>query len=380
MDSLHIGSDELEYIQTEKVSLTIKEPAAHPSSQGMAYPEIESSCNDDYHLSLKGCDAPSVKTVSGGDWSGIYTTLPLFFEQQRYELIIEAEEGHKVAFWHDNLNIRNKVTQTGRRHNILSGVINFGNEIGLSDLVIQVDDANYLRLVIEVYPSKISYKEDYQAIVEDVTREIYNVIFDILKKTYENYRQGDRISSSPVEFFAVIQKIYGDFIKAADMILAQPHHVLETTHEVLPVHKVRRIDSNTLHWIEKHPEQARLTDSRVSVAKALAVKKQVTYDTKENRLTKYILKSIVKKLRSFKRNYLHLQRQEDKAVIIKIDEMIKGLDRRSNTSFLKEVSGHETSSECLLCSPWLLDIETFTSTISCCLEGYPSVEMYSIFP
>ena len=74
-----------------------------------------------------------------------------------------------------------------------------------------------------------------------MTREIYNVVFDFLKKTYVNYRQGDRVSS-PVEFFAVIQKIYGDFIKAADMILAQPHHVLETTHAVLPGHKVRRID------------------------------------------------------------------------------------------------------------------------------------------
>lgn len=38
--------------------------------------------------------------------------------------------------------------------------------------------------MVEVYPSKISYKEDYQAIVADVTAEIYNVIFDFLKATY----------------------------------------------------------------------------------------------------------------------------------------------------------------------------------------------------
>lgn len=44
---------------------------------------------------MKECDAPGVKTVSGGDWSGIYTIIPLFFEQQRYEMIIGAEEGHK---------------------------------------------------------------------------------------------------------------------------------------------------------------------------------------------------------------------------------------------------------------------------------------------
>lgn len=348
MASLHTGSDELVYIQTDKVSLTIKGPAAHPSFQGATYLEGNStlrvSCDDDYILSLKGRDVPGTKVVSGSTWSGIYTVFPLFFEQQRYELIIEAEDGHKVAFWHDNLNIRNKVTQTGRRHEILSGVINFGNEIGLSDLVIQVDGVNYLRLVIEVYPSKISYKEDYQAIVEDVTKEVYNVVFDFLKKTYLGYQQSDRVNSSPVEFFAVIYKIYNDFIKAADMILTQPHHVLETTHEVLSGHKVNRIDVRTLRWIEKHPEQAKVDNGKISVAKALAVKKQVTYDTKENRLTKYILQSTAKKLQSFKRNYLHLQRREDKAVIAQIDEMIKGLDRRSNASFLKDVSAYESSS------------------------------------
>ena len=87
--------------------------------------------------------------------------------------MIEANGDHEIAFWHDNLNVRNKVTRVGRNSRILSGVINFGNEIGLSDLVVQVDGSNYLRLTIEVFPTKISYKDDYKAIVEDVTREVY---------------------------------------------------------------------------------------------------------------------------------------------------------------------------------------------------------------
>lgn len=68
----------------------------------------------------------------------------MFYEQQQYEIVIEAVDGHKVAFWHDNLNVRNKVTRASRNHEILSGVINFGNEIGFSDLVIQIDGVNYL--------------------------------------------------------------------------------------------------------------------------------------------------------------------------------------------------------------------------------------------
>ena len=348
MDLLHTGSDELVYIQTDKVSVTIKGRAAHPNFQGIEYTEQDSMlkvfCDDTFDLDLKGIPHSGAVSSNGHTHSGMYTIPPMFYEQQRYELIIEAVGDHNIAFWHDNMNIRNKVTRVGRSDKILSGVINFGNEIGLSDLVIQVDGNSYLRLVIEVFPTKISYKDDYKAIVEDVTREVYNVVFDFLKKTYLGYQQSDKVNSSPVEFFAVIRKIYKDFLKAADMILAQPHHLLETTHEVLPGHKVKRVDNRGLRWIEKHPDQAKLTNGHVAVAKALAVKKQVTYDTKENRLTKYILQTTVKRLESFKRNYLNLQRQEDQAIVAQIDDMIKNLNRRSNTSFLANVGAHESSS------------------------------------
>lgn len=348
MDSLHTGSDELVYIQTDKVNVTIKGPAAHPNNQGVEYQEGDSAfkvyCCEMYDISLKGCANTGAMASSGGIWSGIYTVLPMFFEQQRYEIIIEATDKHSIGFWHDNLNIRNKVTQVGRSSKILSGVINFGNEIGLSDLVIQVDGSNFLRLTIEVFPTKISYKDDYKAIVGDVTKEVYNVVFDFLKKTYLGYRQSDHINSSPVEFFAVIQNIFNDFMKAADMILSQPHHLLETTHEIMPGHKIKRADNRSLRWVERHPDQAIISEGNVLVSKALAVKKQVTYDTKENRLTKYILLSTAKKLESFKRNYLHLQRAEDREVIDHIDDMIKNLNRRSNTSFLANVGAHESSS------------------------------------
>ena len=347
MGLLLTGSDELVYIRTEKVNLTIKGPAAHPSFQGVEYREGDSefkvSCSDDYEISLKGCADAGATMVVGDVHSGIYTVFPLFFEQQRYEIVIEANGDDTIAFWHDNLNIRNKVTRVGRNSKILSGVINFGNEIGLSDLVVQVDGSNYLRLTIEVFPTKIGYKDDYKAIVEDVTREVYSIVFDFLKKTYLGYQQSDHVNSSPVEFFAVIRHIFADFMKAADMILAQPHHLLETSHEVLPSHKIKRIDNRGLRWIENHPDLAKRGNGRVLVSKALAVKKQITYDTKENRLTKYILQTTAKKLESFKANYLNLQRSEDATVVAQIDDMIRNLNRRSNASFLANVGTHESS-------------------------------------
>lgn len=348
MASLHTGSDELVYIQTDKVSVTIKGQASHPNNQGAEYSEKDSFlkvlCNEFYEINLKGDSELVSRQVIGTACLGEYRTVPLFYEQQRYEIVIESFGGSTVEFWHDNYNVRKKVTSVGRSERILSGVINFGNEIGMSDLIVRVNGIDYLRIVIEVFPSKISYKNDYKAIVADVTAEVYNIIFDLLKKTYLGYRQNDRIGNSPVEFLAVISKIYWDFIRAADMILQQPHHELETIHEVFPSHKIKSTDVRTIRWIEKHPAHIARLGKGLAVDKALAVKKRVNYDTKENRLTKYILQSTAKKLIGFKQNYMRLQRENDSALISQIDSMIQGITRRCNSGFLASVNAYEAPS------------------------------------
>ena len=85
-------------------------------------------------------------------------------------------------------------------------------------------------------------------------------------------------------------------------------------------------------------------DGCILVERTLGVKRQVTYNTKENQLTKYILQSTARKLESFKKNYMRLQRKEDQAVIDKIDSMTEELNRRCTTTFLAEVHAKEVSS------------------------------------
>lgn len=334
-------SDELVYFQTDLLTVTIKGTASHPAFPGVEFKEKESllqiACDDPFEISLSG-DAETLSTQSLGRASfGTYRLQPLFFEQQRYEIIIEPEEGHKVEFWHENYNIRKNVTPVGRKSDMLSGVINFGNEIGMSDLVVLVDGKSYLKLTMEIFPSKIGYKDDYKAIVADVTAEVYNLVFDFLKKTYDSFDISANKQSSPVEFFAIIRRIYEEFLAAADMVIAKPHHMLETEHMVLPNHKIKRTDNKTLRWIEKHPDQTLRSGDRVLVERALAVKKYVTYDTKENRLTKYMLQSTVRRLESFRKQYLKLSRDTDLAMVDQIEGMIYSIQRRYNTSFLKDV-------------------------------------------
>lgn len=318
-------SDELVYLQTDLLTVTIKGVASHPAFSGVEFLEKESSvcisCDDFYEISLSGgADTLSFQNM-GRATLGSYRVRPLFFEQQRYEIVIEPEEGHKVEFWHENYNIRKNITTVGRKSNMLSGVISFGNDIGMSDLIILIDGKMYLKLTIEVFPSKIGYRDDYKAIVADVTAEVYNLVFDFLKKTYDSFDISSGRQSSPVEFFAIIRKIYEEFLTAADRVIARPHHVLETEHAILPNYKIKRIDNTTLRWLEKHPDRTMRSCDQVLADRALSVKKYVTYDTRENRLTKYILQSTVKRLENFRKQYLKLSRDADFIMVDKIDSI-----------------------------------------------------------
>lgn len=342
------NSAELLYLQTELLAVTIKGAPSHPVFSGAEFIEKEASfsvvCDDSYEIHMSGELELLAKQELGYASIGQYRLRPIFFEQQRYEIVIEPAEGHLVDFWHENYNIRRNVTPVGRKSAILSGIINFGNEIGMSDLIIRVDGRNYLKLTIEVYPSKIGYKDDYKAIVADVTAEVYNLVFDFLKKTYDSFDISTKKQSSPVEFFAIIRKIYQRFLTAADMVIAKPHHVLETEHMVLPGHKIKRTNNRTIRWIEKHPEQIMRSDNSIWVSRALAVKKYVTYDTKENCLTKYMLQNTAKRLEQFKKQYIKLMRDTDLAIVDQIDVMIKGIRRRYNTGFLNEVKAAPSNS------------------------------------
>ena len=344
MGSHHTGFDELIYIQTPEMTLTVKGQASHPSVPGVVFSEKESELWLDCSGILEefgiNADYEEISAVSFGNVTHRkYKLSPLFFEQQRYELIIEPSDGREVEFWHENYNIRKNITATGRSKTLLTGEINFGNDIGYSDLYIKVDGRDYLKLTIEVFPSKISYKEDYKAIIADVTGEVYSLVFDFLKKTYESFDVSSSKQSSPVEFFAIIQKIYKEYISAADMILRNPHHQLLTDHEILPWYKIKQTDGSTIRWLEKHPQNVvqNHTGNSLRCYKALAVKKHVTYDTKENRLTKYMLLQTAVKLDSFRKSYCRIG-NADEVVIENITKMINSIQRRVNTGFMREVT------------------------------------------
>lgn len=330
MGSHRTGSDELLYIETDKLRISMKgrTPAAWMVKDGEA------------EFRLYSDDAPKEVILSGEEQeprNHVFRTHPTFYEQNRYELLVEGPEGHVVSVNHVNLSIRSAITPVGHHENMVSGIINFRNDIGYSDFVVSLDGVEALRFTVEVFPEKISYRKDYQAILLDVTTELYSLVFDFLRTTYTGFRQGDVRCSSPVEFFAVISRIYDRFLRSVDKVIREPHHVLKTRREIMPAYRAKRCDHQSIRWLMKHGDHGIRKGENWLVDRIPAVSKHISYDTRENRLTRFMIQSTIRRLQTFRKRYGALYDRQDEDLLRRMDGMVNRLNRRITGSFLSEV-------------------------------------------
>lgn len=345
MALLPTGSDKLLEIRTDKVNVVIKSkkkitalPASEEQSSSLA---INGYNIERVKVASQGID--ELYPESKGYTSQSLTIYPLFFEQTDYELIIKSRNNESVSFWNENYLLREKVAPvTDDDSSLISGIINFGNEVGYSDFEINVDGRKHLVIRIEVYPTKVSYKEDYQMMMADVSEMCYACAIDFMQKTYQEFQVSDKQNAVPAIFFQIISAIFEKYMNAARRIISVPHHKLITEHTVVPEHKARRTDKLSEKWLMKYQNNIAETATGFDVSRVLAVKKRITYDTNENRFVKFILKSTIRKIEDFLNRYLNSTVVVEENIIVKANEMISSIRGVLNTSFLREVSDFNT--------------------------------------
>lgn len=347
MDSLPTGSDKLLEIQSGNIYVVIKSKNPHPNLTNKSILQQPSE------LRVTGVNVNSVKIFGeekiaagngsiGASFYNIHTS-PLFFEQTDYEVIVRSIDGKSVSLWHENYSVRDKISTVTDSDDLISGIVNFGNSAGFSDFEITYDGKKSLVIRIEVFPSKISYKEDYQDMLQDISSEISGAVLDFMRNTYQEFSIGGTQNTVPALFFEIIKRIFDKFQNAANTIISSPHHKLYVEHPIVSAHKVKKIDNQTIKWLQKHPQYVVPMLAGYSATKAPTVKKQITYNTIENQFTKFILKSTVKKLKDFRDRYTRSTRKPEPAVLDSVDSMTATLNKFINGSFLREVDDYKAT-------------------------------------
>ncbi|MDO5516181.1 MAG: DUF2357 domain-containing protein [Clostridium sp.] len=264
--------------------------------------------------------------------------VPQFFEQTAYQVLIHEKGGAKVVFDHDSILIRKQVAPIEEGEPIQMGVINFGNEIGLTQFRILVDDKFYLKMTLEIYPTKLSYKSDYLQLREDVAQEIYNLTFDFMRKTYLGASLKASEQPSLTEFFSIFKEQFQVMHQAVTLIERQPHHEMVALEEIKTYKHGEYIGPKGIRYLNKHPQQVTRQGNQFIPHKVLQVHKQLTTNVYENQMVKYMLGQIHKRLQMVKVQYNSLQREKDQAVIDFLNGQMHLLETKLNGSFFKGVS------------------------------------------
>ena len=180
MALLPTGSDKILEINTAEVNIVIK------SKKNWSGKMLDQSSS----IVIDGHDIKRINIEAAGVCEEYNLNIaPVFFEQTDYEIIIRSVSGQKVSFWNDNYAIREKIGPIFEGDNTrLSGVINFDNMVGYSDFEILIDNEKYLMMRIEVFPTKISYKEDYRQMINDISEMVCEAAIDFIqiKKGLQN--------------------------------------------------------------------------------------------------------------------------------------------------------------------------------------------------
>lgn len=254
-----------------------------------------------------------------------------------YEVIIQSKNNDNVEFYSENINIRNKVTPITSKSKNLSGLINFKGDIGLTDFEIRINNKLEVKITLEVYPSKISYKEDYKAILRDVNEEIYNLAYGFLARTYLSAEINNKMNDNDSEFYSILHYVFDKLKKSVDIILYNPHHELQKKTKVVKFHRIKNTSNETIKYLEKRPYLLEKVNDTYLPKESVVTKKIVTTNTKENRFLKFIVLKIIDKIDKFIIKYKKVS-NSDSEIIDKLSMYKKEINKRINTSILKNVS------------------------------------------
>jgi predicted component of viral defense system (DUF524 family) len=356
MDSPLIGSPnmsiELLRIETNLFNLYIHGKPFHPTVDSLQLHRTNDHQLIPAHLQIyapySSLDIEKIlifnpETRELTEWQLGGASYPLFFETQPYELVIEKKEELPLSFYHENIYIRQAIKPLGRGK-ILSGVINFQSEVGLTDLELRLYGQVVLGLQLEIFPVKMDYKSDYQMILNDVNQQIYNLSFDFLRKTYHLTGLKETRHQSLTEFFTILQHVFGQLVQAVGRIQSTPHTRHQVENRIVESGRVRKPGKKNINFLTKHPHLLQQEDKlgiisinerRYYPSHALETKRYVDYDTNENRFVRWVLLRIAQKLKDLKLRLSDRGKLKDPLLARKLVDMQLQLQRLLGLDFLQ---------------------------------------------
>ena len=239
----------------------------------------------------------------------------VFFDNADYPIWVEFGDHVKDAQFGSELQGEND--KFSFRRGILAGFLNYGNEIGRSEIniIYKTKDGAVRRFTFsfEVLSTKLDYHGHWRSIIEDIEAEYRMLSLDYMRRTFHGFAPDQNGETPELIWWSVFAGEQEKFIRACKNIIDRPRHRLHG-HE-----SYKRADRLT---IVPRTIENELAEHRKESGHLYRVEEQTqTNDTQENRFLKFALEQITGRYEALKPRIESINNISD----VKRDEMRKTL-------------------------------------------------------
>ena len=257
------------------------------------------------------------------------TAPAIFFDNAEYPIWVEFGSQVKNARFGSMLQGDNE--NFSFRRGILAGFINYGNDIGKSEILIDYNvgtELRHFRFGFEVLSTKLNYHEHWRQIIEDIEREYRMLSLDYMKRTFHGFSPESSGGTPDLVWWSIFAEEQKKFIKAVKGIIERPRHRLHGIETYLRADKLTKVPVNLENELAEHrKEQAHL----------YRVEQQIqSNDTQENRFLKHALGQITNKYESLKKRIESIRGMSD-PYKEDMKEMLNTLKRLQRNPFFRTV-------------------------------------------
>jgi hypothetical protein len=253
----------------------------------------------------------------------------VFFDNAEYPIWVEFGSHVSKAQFGSMLQADND--RFSFRGHTLAGFINYGNEIGRSELQLIYNigkEQRHFKLGYEVLSTKLNYHEHWKKIIEDIEAEYRMLSLDYMKRTFHGFTPDTTGDTPELIWWSIFAKEQETFIKACRSIIERPRRRLRGYEVYLRADKLKRVPANIENELAEHrKEQAHLYRIEEHIQ---------SNDTQENRFLKYALGQIAGKYETLKRRIEAIKNTSD-TLKKEMDSVQKDLTHLKRHPFFRTV-------------------------------------------
>ena len=253
----------------------------------------------------------------------------VFFDNAEYPIWVEFGSHVSKAQFGSMLQADND--RFSFRGHTLAGFINYGNEIGRSELQLVYNigkEQRHFKLGYEVLSTKLNYHEHWKKIIEDIEAEYRMLSLDYMKRTFHGFTPDTTGDTPELIWWSIFAGEQEKFVKACRSIIERPRHRLRGYEIYLRADKLKRVPTSIENELAEHrKEQAHLYRIEEHIQ---------SNDTQENRFLKYALGQIAGKYEMLKRR-IEAIKNTSKTLKQEMDAVQKDLTHLKRHPFFRTV-------------------------------------------